>query len=112
MATLTDRPAVVLRIRQRWRPGMDQDDVYDASHGWWVVGPRRDQCEYAIVVAQGIVRGAFRIDGWQPRPGDDPKNPKWGFVGAPAPDLQHLLGTDVSDMFVKGNANPVLYLND
>jgi hypothetical protein len=111
MATLTGRPALVLRIGKRWRPGMDQDDVYDAAHGWWIVGPKREKCEYAIVVARGVVRGAFRIDAWQPRPKDDAKKPRWGFVGAPAPELEQFVGTDVSDLFAKGNANPVLYLN-
>lgn len=46
---------------------MDQDDVYDAARGWWVVGPKREQCQYAIVVAQGVVRGVFHIHAWRPR---------------------------------------------
>ena len=118
MTDLTDRPAVVLRIGKKWRPNMDQDEVYDTVRGWWVMGPKREKCEYAIAVAHGIVRGAFRIDAWQARSGSDStrkvdasEKPKWGFDGAPAPELQNLLGQDVSDMFKKGSANPVSYLN-
>lgn len=69
-------------------------------------------------MAHGVVRGVFRIDGWRPRrKGDDnwtddaPDKPRWGFDGAPAPELQHLLGRDVSDLFPPGSANPVTYLN-
>lgn len=33
MTRLTDRPAVVLRIGKKWRPGMDQDEIYDTVRG-------------------------------------------------------------------------------
>jgi hypothetical protein len=118
MATLTDRPAVILRISRLWHPEMDEDDVYDAVRGWWVIGPKREQCEYAIAVAHGVIRGVFQINVWRPRrKGDDnlkddePGKPRWGFDGAPAPGLRHLLGRDVSDLFAQGAANPVTYLN-
>lgn len=61
MATPTDRPAVVMRIGKRWNPEMDVDDGYDAARGWWVIGPKRDRCEYAIAVAHGVVCDVYRI---------------------------------------------------
>ena len=118
MAMLTDRPAVVLRINKLWHPEMDVDDVYDATRGWWVVGPKREDCEYAIAVANGVVRGVYRIHAWRPRgtgdhnwQDDAPDKPRWGFDGAPAPELQHVIGRDVSDLFPRGSANPVTYFN-
>ncbi len=42
---------------------------------------------------------------------DDPARPRWGFDGEPAPELQHLVGQDVSDRFPRGAANPVAYVN-
>src|SRR4051812_44563290 len=118
MPTMTDRPAVVLRINKLWHPEMNVDDVYDAVRGWWVIGPNRADCEYAIAVANGIVRGVFRIHGWHPRrkgdynwEDDAPDKPRWGFDGAPAPELEHLIGSDISELFPRGSANPVTYLN-
>lgn len=118
VAPIIDRPAVVLRISKLWHPEMDVDDVYDAARGWWVIGPKREDCEYAIAVANGVVRGVYRIHGWRPRrkgdhnwQDDAPDKPRWGFDGAPAAELQHLIGTDVSDLFPPGSANPVTYLN-
>ncbi len=113
-----DVPAVLLRINRRWKPGMDEDALYDAVYGWWKIGPKREQADYAIAVAQGQVRGVFRILGWRaPSKGDrgweedEPDSPKWGFDGEPAPELTHLVGRDVSGLFPRGAANPVRYLN-
>jgi hypothetical protein len=117
LTQLTDRPAVVLRIGQKWRPDMDEDEVYDTVRGWWVLGLKREQCAYVIAVAHGIVRGVYSIERWRPRqPGDRdwrddaPGKPRWGFDGAPAPELQHLIGRDVSQLFTTGAANPVSYV--
>jgi len=113
---LTDHPAVLLRINRRWKPGMSDDDIYDAGRGWWVMGEKRDACEYAIFVAGGEVRAVFRIHHWALRRPGDPgwqagKKPRWGFDGEPVPELRHLVGTDVSWLFPPGAANPVRYLN-
>ena len=114
MSSLIDQPAVVLRIGQKWRPDMDEDDVYDTARGWWLIGPRREKCEYAIAVAKGVVRGVYRIHGWQERPQGEGRpggRVKWGFDGEPAPKLHYLVGRNVSHLFTFGAANPVLYLN-
>ena len=113
-----DVPAVVFRISKYWEPGMDDAQVYDVTRGWWVMGRRREGAEYALAVTGGVVRGAYRVHAWRERregdrgwEEDDPANPRWGFDGEPAPELQHLVGQDVSDRFPRGAANPVSYVN-
>lgn len=112
-------PAVVLRIGKLYRPGMDEDQVYDAVRGWWRIGPKqRDGRQYVVAVAHGVVRGVYRVHEWVPRKEGDrgwqqdaPGKPKWGFDGEPAPELAALVGTDVSYLFPRGSANPVTYVN-
>lgn len=110
-----DFPCVVLRVNRAWREGMDVDQVYDVTHGWWVMGQQREQAEFAVAVAHGVVRGVFRIHGWRPRhltdEGKAAEKTRWGFDGEPSPDHDHLIGLDVRHLFRQGDANPVRYLN-
>ncbi len=99
---------VIFRISRAFRPGMDEDQVYDVTHGWWsAAGARRDAAAFAIAVAGGIVRGVFQVHGWVP----DPRGTKgkWGFDGQPVGDAHALVGRDVSHLFRRGAANPVSY---
>lgn len=105
-------PAVLLRISRQWYEGIDDDTLLDVTHGWWVLGTQREQADHAIAVAGGVVRGAWVVHDWCPRP---PRHPdekvRWGFDGEPAEELQHLVGLEVSDLFPPGAANPVRYVN-
>lgn len=107
-------PAVLLRVSQLWYPGIDEDSLYDATHGWWVMGPKRERAEYAFAVAKGTVRGVYRIFDWRSRHAGDAAQPgklRWGFDGEPCDELSHLIGLDVSQYFPPGAANPVRYVN-
>lgn len=111
-------PCVLFRVSQLYKPEMDQDQLYDITHGWWRVGDRRALAEYALAVADNKVRGVFRIHGWRARTPGDPNwqddasgQPRWGFDGEPVPELEQLIGVDVSSLFPQGAANPVRYLN-
>jgi hypothetical protein len=110
-----DFPGVALNVSRSWSEGMDVDQVYDVTRGWWVVGPQREQAEYAVAVGKGVVRGVFVIHGWRPRHLADDGGPahttRWGFDGEPSVEHQHLIGSDVSYLFPQGAANPVRYLN-
>lgn len=113
-AASLDFPCVVLRINRAWRDGMDVTEVYEVTHGWWVMGPQREQAEFAVAVARGVVRGVFRIHGWRPRhladDGGAADSTRWGFDGEPAEEHQHLIGQQVRQLFRQGDANPVRYL--
>lgn len=114
--TAIDVPCVLFRVSRLWSEGMDEDEIYDITHGWWRIGPNRENARYALAVAKGKVRAVFEIYEWRPRIFEDDgvtpsENPRWGFDGAPAPDLAYLVGLDVSDLFPQGAANPVRYLN-
>jgi hypothetical protein len=111
-----DVPAVLLRVSREWYPGIDEDQLYDVTYGWWVMGPKRERAEYAFAVAKGQIRGVWRIHGWRPRHDKDENGTptgrvRWGFDGEPADELAHLIGVDVAQYFPAGAANPVRYLN-
>jgi hypothetical protein len=110
-----DFPGVALNVRRSWREGMDVDEVYDITRGWWVLGEQREQAEYAVAVAKGVVRGVFLIHGWRPRHLADDGGPadttRWGFDGEPSAEHEQLIGSDASHLFPQGAANPVRYLN-
>jgi hypothetical protein len=95
---------------------MPEDELYDATRGWWVLGPKREQAPYAVAVARGVVRAVYEVHSWRPRYYNDDAatlSPKvrWGFDGAISDEHGFLVGTDVRHLFPAGAANPVTYVN-
>lgn len=104
-----DEPTVIFVINRAWSPGDGEDETYAATRGYWKVGAQtRDRAVFALGVAGGIVRGAYRIVSWHrgPAPG------RWGFEGTPATELD-AVGKSVAHLALpRGAANPVrLHLN-
>lgn len=100
---------VIFVINRAWSPDSDAQATYDATRKYWKVGARtRDRATYALGVAGGVVRGAYRIQEWH----QSEDRSRWGFVGVPAPEL-HAVGTSVERLAPpRGAANPVrLYLD-
>lgn len=101
-------PIIMLKIQNGWRADMNEHDIYEKTRGHWKVADWvRDQSPlYALGIAYGIVRGAYRVDSWfrSEKPWDKGKN-RWGFVGESAPELAHVVGTHVRDAF----PNQVMY---
>ncbi|HYS41408.1 MAG TPA: hypothetical protein VEO01_37810 [Pseudonocardiaceae bacterium] len=50
------------RTRAGFRPGITDEELYEAARGSWVLGPQADREHYALVVHDGIVRQAIEID--------------------------------------------------
>lgn len=102
-------PVIMLKIQNGWRADMNEHDVYEKTRGHWIISEwTRGQMVggFALGIAYGIVRGAYTIESWfrSEQPRDRGKN-RWGFHGAPAPDLAHVVGTHVRDVF----PNQVMY---
>ncbi|TFC01617.1 hypothetical protein E3O42_09590 [Cryobacterium adonitolivorans] len=108
-----DEPTLILVINQAYESGSSMAEVFEATRGHWRVGPEtRETTAVVLGVAGGIVRGVFRPSTWFPSPMAGQEG-RWGFDGAEAPELSHLVGTSVSRLPVrKGASNPVrLYMN-
>lgn len=116
--TITEA-ALLIRIPRLWYPSMPAEDLFEATHGWWRIGIRREGADYAFAVNKGIVREVYRIRSWrQRRRGDrgwedDVKTgrPRWGFDGEIADEIAHYRNRSVAHLFKPGDASPVKYLN-
>lgn len=115
-------PVLMIRPTQLWYPGMSDDELFEVTHGWWVLNPARaSSASHVLSVSRGVVRAVYRPDEWRAQKhgdrGFDPDNsggkPRWGFSGALSPDAfaHAVTGTDVSRYFSKGAQNSVRYLN-
>ena len=110
-----DEPVLLLKIPGLWTPRMTAMELYEATRGWWVIGPRRrERARYACAVNKGVIRAVYRIESWrQRREGDRDwqddigKPARWGFDGVPAPEMQRYVDTSVAYLFKRGDANPV-----
>lgn len=110
--------AILITINKLYRSNMSPLELYEATRGTWVVGPRREKAEYAMAVYQGIVREVYKIEKWYPAgtlkyetrpefPQQDKQN-RWEFSG--------IVATDIRDLYVgfsvgKGGQNPIRYVN-
>lgn len=102
-------PTVIFVINRAWSPEATEEATYEATRSFWRVGAEtRARAVYALGVAGGVVRGAYRIESWH-RGGEDGR---WGFIGSPATDLR-VVGTSIERLAPpRGAANPVrLYLD-
>ena len=115
-----DEAAILFKIPQLFLHGMSDVALYEATRGFWKVGPRRDAAHYALAVHEGIVREVYTIERWQPagtaviRTRPQPTGAgRWEFVGRLAPDAirSKYVGRSVKHYFTTGNQNPVRYVN-
>lgn len=114
----SEHPVLLIRIAREFHNGMTDDALYESTRSWWRVnGSRAGKAEWALSVFSGVVRAVYRIDKWErASPQDLAKKPlregRWGFIGQRDPELEALyLYRDVSGYFVRGNQNPVRYVN-
>ncbi|QGN59042.1 hypothetical protein [Nostocoides sp. HKS02] len=111
-----DEPLVMFKIPKLWTPAMTEGDLYEATRGWWVLGPKARRAKYAVAVHRGVTRGVWRIEYWRERvPGDrdytaDDQPARTGFAGSPAPEMTHLLNRSVKSLR-QGSGAVTIYLN-
>ncbi len=58
--------AILFTINKLYRPNMSPLELYEATKGFWVLGPRKDTADYAMAVYQGVVLEVYQIDHWLP----------------------------------------------
>jgi hypothetical protein len=115
-------PAVLIRIPKLWNSRMSSEALYEATRGVWKREKRREGAQFALAVADGIVREVYAVSCWHPagsteyrtRPRHDIEiKGRWEFVGALAPEAVRAKYVDQSaaHYFTPGNANPITYLS-
>ena len=117
-------PCALFKIPRLWFPEMSDEDVRQATLGWWPetkVKNGKKKAEYAFAVSKGIVRGIYTINQsmWRIRQQGDRdwendigKKPRWGFPECvAAPEMSEFLNTSVKHLFKKGDQNVVKFLN-
>jgi hypothetical protein len=78
------RPAVLIRPNRKYRYGMTVEDMWEVTRGWWKM--RRRDYRHALCVHGGIVRGVWRVSGWDPQ-SDWSTGKRRALVGEPAEEL-------------------------
>jgi hypothetical protein len=117
-------PCVFLRIPQLWYPDMSDEQLRQATLGWWSrkeVINGKEKAEYAFALKDRIIRGVYKIDSsmWRERQEPDRdwhhdvgQEPRWGFPNCvTAPEMAHYLNTSVDHLYKKGDASAARFFN-
>lgn len=106
-------PTMVIKINRLYHEGMNGQEIYDTTRGWWRVS--RGNCEkvkLALAVVRGIVIEVFRVNGWKAADGTAANGQsRLQFEGERAEESirQKFCGRSVAGLFAKGAANPIRY---
>lgn len=121
--------AILIRINRTYRESMSKDALYDYTRGRWKLNTERAKnAKYAIAVYKGIVQEVYEIYNWHDagttestrKPSDNPElnstkslEGRFEFTGKVAPEeiREKYNSKSVRHYFVRGNSNPINYLN-
>jgi uncharacterized protein len=114
---------VLLRLGKSFGPATSDAQLEEAVRAPWKIGRRwtdpqsRRSPQWALVVADDVVRAVYRIDGWKqavPASSSQPSSSqpaRWSLVGERDPDLERKYrGRNVSAYLSSGSQNPVTYV--
>ena len=97
--------AILFRIPRLWSPVMSPAELYGATRGWWPVGRRREDADYAFAVSGGVIREVYEIHGWRERRRGDCQWPvgsaRWRTVELPVGGQQNC--PLVANRFARGS---------
>jgi hypothetical protein len=113
-------PAILIRINQRYRHGISEQELYEATRGVWKVGARRATVRYAMAVYEGVVREVYEIAAWHSAGStsyrtrtraDVLARGRWEFTGTKAgPSVRRqYLDRSVETYLPSGSQNPIAY---
>jgi hypothetical protein len=124
-----DEPAILIRINKTFNEKMSSQSLYDYTRGRWKLSEKRaKKAQFGLAVYDGLIQEVYEIKDWHKagttestrRPNDRPDlNSTKSLVGrieftgkvAPAEIREKYVGKSVRHFFLKGNANPVKYMN-
>jgi len=127
--TMINEPAILIRINRTFKPVMDADTLFDYTRGKWRIKTEIAQkAKYAFSIYKGIVLEVYEIKRWHVagttkssrKPNDNPElkstkdsTGRYEFTGSLASDelREKYKGKSVKHYFVRGNSNPVNYIN-
>ena len=115
-------PCVLVKVSKKWTPEMSDEEVMEATIGWWPYRKEAHNAKYAFAVSRGTIRGVYRIAQIRDRRKGDrdwehdlgKKRPRWGFPDGceQATELMDIyLDTSVKHLFKNGEASSVKLLN-
>jgi uncharacterized protein len=119
-----DFPCALFRIPRLWYPDMSDEQLREATFGWWsakeVINGKKT-AKYAFAVKDRIIRGVYVINEsmWRERRKPDRdweedigKEPRWGFPDCvPANEMSHFLNTSVNHLYKRGEASAAKFIN-
>ena len=107
----THEPILIVKLNQKYRPGMSSKELYEISRQYWVVGFRREKVKYVVAAYRGITREVYLVENWYPV--EHQGKTRWAINGVVANDAirEELVHKSIRHLQVKGAANPVRYLN-
>ena len=111
-SVVVDDKVVLMNINRNYHDNMSEKGILEAVCSSWVIGPRRDNAEYAFAIFRGEVVGVFTIDQWH-FDGIRNNRQRWSFKGKFASnDIQNkYIGGSIARYIKHGAQNPIHYLN-
>lgn len=111
----TDEPLVMFVIAKNFTLDSTDDELYEMTRGNWVIGSKsREDARFAMGIAGGIVRSAFKIEAWDNSSGRYAPDTSKGlknrsyFTGHRTPESDDWIGSSVKHLAPpQGAANPV-----
>lgn len=121
--------AILIRINKTFQKSMDRQALYDYTRGRWKINTEKAKnATYAISVFKGIIQEVYEIEDWHKagttkssrKPDDKPELNstksligRFEFTGKPASkDIREKYNQkSVRHYFVRGNSNPINYVN-
>jgi uncharacterized protein len=124
-----EEAVILIRINQAFRYSMPENELYEYTRGRWVLNPNRaKKAKYAFAVYQGVVQEVYEIVDWykagetnslrldkenEGLDSDESLKNRFEFVGhiAPLEIRDKYRFTSVEHYFLRGNSNPIMYVN-